>query len=155
MPGPGQEHALLQSRLITTLGVFLIAHQLGELLGTGCFNLPLPDTTEELLCPDLSYTLPARQVTMPLRGSYLVGAPDLVIEIASPHDTRPELAEKAQTYLLAGVRMVWIVWPRSQTIDVWRNDTVGQPWQTWAATDQIDGLDLIPGFTYPVSDLFR
>lgn len=94
MAGPGAQHADIQERFFLTLGVFLRASGLGHLSGTSCYNLPLPNNTEELLCPDLSYVEPARCAAMPLRGSYLVGAPDLSIESASPNDIRPEIAAK-------------------------------------------------------------
>jgi Uma2 family endonuclease len=85
MPGPGAEHADIQERFFLSLGVYIRDSGLGRLSGTSCYNLPLPNNAEELLCPDLSYVSyvsyvePARRAAMPLRGSYLVGALDLVI----------------------------------------------------------------------------
>lgn len=91
---------------------------------------------------------------MPLRGSYLVGAPDLVIEIASPSDTRRELAATLAIYMEAGVRLAWVAWPGTQTADVWRPVSPAQPIATLLASDLLDGLDVVPGFQLPVRDLF-
>jgi Uma2 family endonuclease len=49
---------------------------------------------------------------------------------------------------------VWIIWPKPQEIDVWRpGDT--QPSQTLNAGETLDGSPVLPGFTYPVGDLFK
>lgn len=154
MPGPGKAHANIQTNLYDTVHAYLRNHNLGKLLGTSCYNLPLPGNTEELLCPDLSYVVPARLVQMPQRGSYLVGAPDLVIEIASPSDFRPQLRAKAQVYLAAGVRLVWVIWPATQNIDVWQPTATDAPTKQLGLPDQLDGEDVIPGFTCPVQGIF-
>jgi Uma2 family endonuclease len=154
MPGPGDRHADIQERFFLTVGAFLRAHHLGHLKGTSCYNLPMPQNSEEVRCPDLSFVEPARLATMSLRGSYLVGAPDLVIEIASPNDTRPELARKVIEYLQAGVRLIWIAWPDTETIDVWRPASPRQPAQTLTISDSLDGIDVIPGIQCPVQDIF-
>ena len=91
---------------------------------------------------------------MPLRGSYLVGAPDLAIEIVSPNETHPELAAKAAVYMQAGVRLLWIAWPATRTIDVWRPTSPAQPIHTLADVDTLDGPDVVPGFNCPVKDIF-
>ena len=115
MPGPGEEHGDIQLRLGLILGNYLAAHHLGEMRGTSCYILTLPDASEDLLCPDLSYIVPARRASMKRQGPYTVGAPDLVIEIASPNDTHPEAATKTAIYLRAGVQLVWNIWPNTKT----------------------------------------
>lgn len=155
VPGPGSDHADIQDNFAQTLGAFLRANQLGRLSGTGCYNLPLPGTTEELLCPDLSYVVPARKAAMPRRGSYLVGAPDLVIEIASPSDSHPAMLRKVGVYLRAGVPLVWVVWPATQTIDIWRPAQPQLPTATVSLSDMLDGQEVIPGFQCPVAGIFE
>jgi Uma2 family endonuclease len=154
MPGPGAEHTDIQERFFLRLGLYIRSTGLGHLNGTSCYNLPLPNNTEELLCPDLSYIEPARRAAMPLHGSYLVGAPDLAIEIASPSETRRDMAAKVAIYLQAGVRLVWVAWPGPRTIDVWRPISPGQPVVTLQSSDTLDGLDVVPSFQCPVRDIF-
>jgi Uma2 family endonuclease len=63
------------------------------------------------------------------------------------------MAAKAQRYLAAGVRLVWIIWPRSQQVDLWLpGDT--KPATTYTAADMLDGRDIVPGFVYPIAELF-
>lgn len=154
MPGPGNEHGDIATKFIRKLDAYFVSNDLGILTSTSCYNLPMPGNAEELLCPDLSYVLPARKAQMTKRGSYLIGAPDLVIEIASPNDFRPQMQAKAQVYLTAGVRLVWIVWPVAQSIDVWRPTSPTAPVFILGMADQLDGLDVIPGFTCPISAIF-
>jgi hypothetical protein len=60
---------------------------------------------------------------------------------------------KARRYLRAGTRLVWIVWPRRWQVDVWcPGDQT--PSQTLGLADSLDGLDVVPGFTYPLAKLF-
>lgn len=80
-------------------------------------------------------------------------APDLVAEVASPNQNHPEMAAKAQLYLKYGVRLVWVIWPSDQQVDVWRRG-MDTPMVTLNAHDQLDGLDVLPDFMHPVSDLF-
>lgn len=127
---------------------------LGLLMGTGCYNLPQPNNTEKVLCPDLSYVLPAREATMPQRGSFLVGAPDLIIEIASLSDTHPEMTAKIGDYLQAGVALIWVLWPTSRTIEIWRTAMPSQPTTILQESDLLDGEAIVPGFQCPVRDLF-
>ena len=154
MPGPGRTHGKIQTKLTIILSHYLATHQLGTITGTSCYNLPLPNNQEELLCPDLSYVLPAREVGIVMRGSYPVLAPDLVIEIGSPRDTRPQLAKKAAIYLQAGVQLLWFIWPDSQTVDVWQPASRTRPTTTLRANNQLDGLHVIPGFQHVVSEIF-
>ncbi len=77
-----------------------------------------------------------------------------MVEVASPNQHRPGIADKARRYLAAGVRLVWIVWPSRQEVDVWRPDEMGQPAATVGSGEALDGEDVLPGFTYPLGRLF-
>ena len=55
-----------------------------------------------------------------LKKTYLVGPPDLLIEIVSPDSQSRDRREKYLEYEKAGVREYWIVDPLSQTVEVSR-----------------------------------
>ena len=74
------------------------------------------------------------------------------MEIASPTQYHPELDEKARLYLAAGVRLVWVIWPGDRQVDVWRPGSTRR--SPRSRPDTLDGLDVLPGFTCPVADLF-
>jgi len=154
VPGPGNKHGKIQTKLSYILTQYLDNHQLGSIVGTSCYNLPMPGDTETVLCPDLSYVLPEREAIVQMRGSYPNIAPDLVIEISSPSDTHPGVAQKVADYLAAEVRLIWVLWPTSQTIEVWRPTNKNQPISILKNTDILDGLDVIPGFQCRIQDIF-
>ncbi len=163
MPASGGDASAIAARLLIALGIFVEPRGLGTLTGAdGEYDLTRPgDAAETALAPDLAFVradrVPARSSPEYKRAWRL--APDLVVEVASPSQYRPEMAAKAQRYLTAGVRLLWLVWPKSQQVDVWR-PAAGLPpestqaIQTLAIGDELDGPDGLPGFTYPLARLF-
>ena len=77
--------------------------------------------------------------------------PDLVIEVASSSDRPAELRRKAEMWLEVGVRLAWVVLPAQRVIEVYRPN---QPVATLDETAQLDGGDVVPGFTTPVAAIF-
>jgi hypothetical protein len=53
--------------------------------------------------------------------------------------------------LAAGVRLMWVIWPESQMVEVWQAD---EPMSALGARDRLDGLEVISGFSMPVAELF-
>ena len=158
MPGSGGQASLIGLRLASALLAFADAHDVGRVTGAdGTYDLTRPgDSAETALVPDVAFVQSSR-VPAPDSPAYIGAwrlAPDLATEVASPSQYRPEMAAKAKRYLDAGVRLVWIVWPKSQQVDVWRPGAA-QPVATLTSGDLLDGLDVLPGFMYPVASLFQ
>lgn len=157
MPHASGGHGHIAMKLGAALLAFVEEHHLGYVLAaeTG-FILTLPgDESETELAPDVAYvhTVHAPPLNSPEWFKPWRIAPDLAVEIASPDQYRPEMAEKARQYLAAGVHLVWILWPKRQQIDVWRSG-YDIPIDTLALNDTLDGLEVLPGFSYPLSRLF-
>lgn len=156
MTPAGLDHGDIASELNNVLRAFVKQHRLGKVFAaeTG-FLLSNPGEPDTVLAPDVSFV---RAERMPPKGSlerrgFGHMAPDLVVEVASPNQYRPELASKARLWLAAGVRLVWIVWPDSQQIDVWQPGR--DPYvRTLRVRDTLDGGDVLPGFAYRVAALF-
>jgi Uma2 family endonuclease len=79
-------------------------------------------------------------------------APDLVVEVASPTQYRPDLADKAQQWLDRGVRMVWVVWPERRELDVWLPGSA-EP-RTLHDEDALEGGEVVPGFSVALGQLW-
>jgi hypothetical protein len=47
-----------------------------------------------------------------------------------------------------------MVWPKYKRVDIWRPGSQ-TPIATLGVEDNLDGLDVLPGFRYPISRLFR
>ncbi|HEY8742200.1 MAG TPA: Uma2 family endonuclease, partial [Chloroflexota bacterium] len=73
---------------------------------------------------------------------------------ASPNQRRNEMAAKARVYLRGGTRLVWMIWPTRQQIDGWRSGQTSGPVATLGGGDTLNGEDVVPGFSYPVADVF-
>ena len=81
-------------------------------------------------------------------------APDLVVDVSSNKDDDLQMIhEKALMWIGFGVKLVWVAHPDEsmRTIDVYR---AGGDLTTLSEGDTLDGGDVLPGFTYDVSDIF-
>ena len=81
----------------------------------------------------------------------LDAAPDLAIEIISKGNTHREMDLKLKDYFNAGVRLVWFIYPKTQTAVVYTSPTSKKE----LSRDQaLDGGKVLPGFTLPLKALF-
>lgn len=55
-----------------------------------------------------------------------VGAPDLIIEILSPGNSRTEMKDKFELYEEAGVLEYWVVSPIERMVQVWKLNEQGK-----------------------------
>jgi Uma2 family endonuclease len=157
MPASGGEASNIAVLLSAALVNFVLPRQLGRVTGAdGEYDLTQPgDPGETGLAPDVAFVRAGRfppRESPEYRRAWRV-APDLVCEIASPNQFRPAMAAKAQRYLAAGVRLVWVVWPARREVDAWQSGT-DHPVRTLRVGEALDGLDVLPGFTYALADLF-
>jgi|CXWL01.1.fsa_nt_gi Uma2 family endonuclease len=77
--------------------------------------------------------------------------PDLAVEVVSISNTPAEMARKRREYFDAGVRLVWIVDPTSQTVAVFSSP---QHSVELGLHDSLDGGDVLPGFSLAIAELF-
>ncbi|HXT37760.1 MAG TPA: Uma2 family endonuclease [Chloroflexota bacterium] len=156
MPMSGGEASSIAIRLAARLGVYVEDHDLGVVTGAdGGYIIDPVSRPNTELGPDVAFVRAAR-VPAPTSPSYSKAwplAPDLVVEVVSPSQYGPGLAEKARQYLAAGTRLVWIVWPRYRRIDVWRPGD-SNPSATVDDSGMLDGEEVVPGFSYQVERLF-
>ena len=146
----GYEHGKIAINLAILLGIFIKPRKLGSLIGSdsGVWLERDPDTVRE---PDLAYFSAEK---MPLEvqvTGYAQVVPDLVVEVRSPSDSRRGVNDKALMWLRYGVRLVWAVYPDTRTVEVHRE---GHKVIVLTEADTLDGLDVLPGFTGAVSEIF-
>jgi len=150
MPPAGFEHCNTGSRLLAHLLLYAEGKRLGKVVGAdaGFVIAHNPDTVR---APDIGFVRQDRIPAGPLTPQYYRGAPDLAVEVVSPGDTVFEVDEKVQQWLDAGTALVWVVNPRRHTVTVYRP---GATPTILTAADTLDGLDVVPGFTVRVGDIF-
>ena len=146
----GEEHGIVVSKLVIRLGIFVEPRRLGTIVASdsGVLLEHNPDTVRE---PDVAFTSFERRGSGPRSRGYAEAVPDLVVEVVSPSDKERDVLEKAEMWLSFGVRLVWVVRPETRTVDVHR---VGEPIVTLDDTQSLDGLDVLPGLSCPLSDIF-
>ena len=146
----GQRHGKIVMNLAIEMGVFIKQARLGTLVGSdsGVWLERDPDTVRE---PDIAFTSVERLPLGEDLAGYAEAVPDLVVEVASPTDSRVAVHDKAHMWLGHGVRLVWVVHPEARAVDVYRPDHATA---TISGEGALDGLDVLPGFSCPLDAVF-
>jgi Uma2 family endonuclease len=79
--------------------------------------------------------------------------PDLAVEVFSPGNRDWEIQVKVGEYLDVGVALIWVVYPRSRSVAMYRAS--GEPPLVLKEDQVIENLPELPGFRCPVTDLFQ
>jgi len=108
-----------------------------------------PDTTVGV---DVAYISAQTADANPDDEGFVVGIPELVVEILSPSDKHEDVTEKVQTYLAVGVKLVWVADPAFRTVTVFRGDA--EP-RLFNMSQTLDAEPCLPGFTVAVRDVFN
>ncbi|MDE2855301.1 MAG: Uma2 family endonuclease [Chloroflexota bacterium] len=149
MTKPGTRHGQLVIRLGRYLDIFVEENDLGIVTTeTGYFP---QDYRFMMLAPDVAYVSRARQPESD-PDKWMPIMPDLAVEIHSPTNTYKELREKAQLYLRHGSKLVWIIMPAKQSVEIHRPQI---PPETLAFEDSLSGDDVLPGFELALRRLFH
>ena len=146
----GVEYGEIVMELGRHLGNFIAPQRLGRLIGSdsGVRLERAPDTVRE---PDIGFISADRMPLGERITTYSDVVPDLVVEVVSPNDDADNVFNKARMWLSFGVRLVWVVQPETRSVEVHRS---GQPVETVAEDEQLDGIDVLPGFSCSVASIF-
>ncbi|HEY7127141.1 MAG TPA: Uma2 family endonuclease [Ktedonobacterales bacterium] len=149
-------HDWIIDNLVRRLSPYVAERKLGGLTYEQVgYNITQPDDPEESVwMPDLAFVSKnnaQRVLEARKKGDYPRLAPDLVVEVVSPSQSKADMTERAHRWLAAGTRLIWAIWPATKTVDVWQPD---DPTRTLKAREQLDGLEVVPGFALAVADLF-
>jgi Uma2 family endonuclease len=147
-PRPANDHGWLVIKLGHYLMQFVEERRSGFVTTESGYVLQPSRAT--VRGPDVAYVRRERAPDFPL-GGYPRIAPDLVAEVLSPSDRRHAMALKVAEYLDAGVRVVWLVDPRQQTVTVHRPEAAPR---VLGIDDELDGHDALPEFRLPLAKLF-
>ena len=141
----GFVHARVKSTLNEILVLWLSQNRIGRVFVETTYRLD----SEEALAPDLS-VLRNERLT-PVTKDLPQGAPDLAIEVVSSQKA-DRLHMKIRLYLKYGSKAVWVVYPDQRIIQV--NSANGRA-MTLEPDRVLEGLDVLPGFSTPVSAVFE
>lgn len=69
--------------------------------------------------------------------------PDFVVELRSITDSLKELQNKMKEYLASGLRLGWLIDPKNQRVEIYRQ---GQDVEVLQSPTTLSGEDVLPGF---------
>jgi Uma2 family endonuclease len=150
MSPAGARHGKIAMRLGRHVANFVEKQALGEVYAaeTGFTIFESPDTVR---APDVAFVAKARIPEGGEPAGFWAIVPDLVAEVISPFDKASDVQDKVKDYLTAGVRLIWLVDPQSQTVTAYAS---AEQVKLLLAEDTLDGGNVLPGFTLPLSVLF-
>lgn len=153
MAPSGTWSSMIASNIMIKIGMFVMEHHLGVVTGeAGAYEMTPHDT----LAPDVAFTSFERiRQTYPdgqfPRTGFAALTPDLCVEVKSPTDSKRQLRQKVEIYLKAGAKLVWLIFPETQTAEVYTPDAdvVEVP-----SDGVLEGGAILPGFSTPLSAIF-
>ena len=156
MSGPNQQHQSLAGDIYFELRTFLRDKPCKVFFAPFDVRLPRKSNKDEdiitVLQPDLC-VICDKEKLLDIRGC--LGAPDIVVEILSPSNSKKELKYKYDVYEEAGVKEYWVVFPTEQTILTY----ILVENKFMASRPRVSGdvitSAVLPGFSLDVADLFE
>lgn len=149
--GYGAEHGLVCANLLHHVGQFLEQHPIARCFAPGT-GFQLREDPVLVRIPDVAIV---RNEHLPKDGlpiGHFIGAPDVAVIVVSPTDKFDEIAANVHDYFEAGTRRVWIVRPRVKMVTIHRSE---QDVQIIAATQALNGADVLPGLDIPLVKIFN
>ncbi|MBZ5513410.1 MAG: Uma2 family endonuclease [Acidobacteriia bacterium] len=148
-PAPSEKHQRVSMRLASHLFAFAEQHKLGSVYAAP-FEVVLNDRLA--FQPDIVFVSAARRHI--IGPEYILGVPDLVVEILSPHRPALDRVTKFEQYAQHGVPEYWIVDPVGERVEVFRLS--GSDYELRARLSGEQNLEspLFPGWCLSVQALF-
>ena len=146
------EHENIVGRLFAAMHAFNRQHRLGVVRGssTGYWM-----QNRNCRAPDISFIPIARLEKLGFKPSsrqFFPGAPDLAVDVLSPNNSRAEIQARPRDFFTSGTQLAWVVDPKTQSVEVCHSLTSRN---LIGPGGELDGEHLLPGFRYPISDLFK
>lgn len=151
LPPMSVDSQAIASRIARHLGNHGAAQNIGDAYVEVLFKLPLKkDRNRKPDVAFVSYSRWPKAKPLPSTNAWDV-LPDVCVEVVSPNDMGDEIEAKIAEYLEAGVRQVWVVYPRQASMYVYES---ANQVRRLTAADTLDGGAVVPGFALPLSELF-
>ena len=148
-PTPIPLHQRISMNFSNLLGPFVKGNGLGQLFAAP-LDVVLSNTN--VLQPDILFISNERSHI--IGETNIQGAPDLIIEIASPSTEEHDRGVKQDLYALFGVLEYWRVYPLSQTVEALRLESARLvPAGVYALGDTLT-TPLLPGLSIDLAEIF-
>ena len=145
----GGESGRRNSELTTDLTIWNRQHRLGQVFDSSTgFRLP----TGAVRSPDAAWVNQAawEALTPEQRRKHVPLCPDFAVELLSETDSISDIVVKMQEYLNNGLRLGWLIDPKTETARVFRADGSVD---VKSFADTLSGEDVLPGFGFALNTL--
>jgi Uma2 family endonuclease len=151
----GTESSEIAAIIIGLLQMFMRSNRLGRVFTSETSYRCFSDAPTKLRRADVSFIRFDRLPNRRAPKGYCPVAPDLAVEVISPNDTAEEVDKKVLEWLGAGVGLVWVASPGTQSVRIHRprGSDLGLV-SLLMADDMITGEDVLPGFSSLVRNMF-
>lgn len=150
MPPTGGETGKQNANLTTELVIWNRQTRLGVVFDSSTeFHLPQGGDRS----PDVSWVRRERWEALSdtQRKRFPPICPDFVIELRSETDRLGELQEKMQEYLDNGIRLGWLIDPKTKKVEIYRQE---QNVEILEFPATLSGEDVLPGFVLDLQFIF-
>ena len=147
-PSPTYFHNEIRDRVHDPLRAFVQQHGLGGVTSETDVRL----SERVVRRPDVAFIRASRLAGVDTKSVPLGVAPDLVVEIISPHDNPDDLMLKVSQYLEAGTRAVWYLYPTPRLAYLYRPGRRDP--EVRDVSQNVDDPELLPGFSLPLAEVF-
>ncbi len=146
-PAPSYGHQTVVGRLFRLLSMHVEERHLGEVC-LSPMDVVLDKDAALIVQPDVMFISNERRAII---RNHVWGAPDLVVEVASPTSEHRDRTVKLSWYRRYGVRECWFVHPHTERIDV--VDCQGSGEGSFAGSQAI-ASKVLPELTLTVDECF-
>ncbi len=146
--------ARVATRLATKFNQHAEPEKRGEAIVESLFRLPLTTDKGRNRRPDVAFVSTERwpaDRALPIAENAWDVVPDISIEVVSPHDLAEDLLDKIIEYFQAGVRLIWVVYPKQRLVHVY---TGPRSIRVIGDGDSFEGGPVLPGLSIPLMALF-
>lgn len=146
MTEPMPRHNWVRDNVAAALRDFAHPRHLGRVFLETGYQL----TPETVRIPDVSFVSADRMREIDL-DRRIQGAPALAIEVVSPTDLAEGLTQKVKQYLAAGAKAVWVFYPKTRDVQVFRAD--GGSFVR-RGHETLEDPDILPGLSLDLKSVF-
>ncbi len=148
-PAPKVIHQIVKSNIEKHLRNFVEENQLGLVLDAPC---DVYFDEKNVLQPDIFFISQKRSQI--INEDMINGAPDLIIEVLSPHSAYYDLVEKKALYERHNVLEYWLVDPKLKWIEIYILKDQKFHLHQRAENKQTITSHLLKGFSLPLEQVF-
>lgn len=148
----GKKSSFVAANMIFLFNSFIKPRRLGYVFGIDAGFVCFADSPGMVRKADLAFIAAGRMTPEELNeDGYCKTVPDLVVEINSPHDLVYDVNLKCELWLKAGVKLVWIVDPATESVLAHHAD--GRT-EHFRRERTINAQPVLDGFECPVAEFF-